>query len=125
MLLSKNIFPLYTRESPTKLFSKNYFSPSFDQYKIIPSFENEKRTRKNITCLSSFFSSPNDQYLSLKAVTNAPSITMDDEKEIISQKSNNGIGIVEFFEGKSILVTGGTGFLAKGTCNFINLFNNM
>ncbi|KAL3327568.1 hypothetical protein AABB24_035310 [Solanum stoloniferum] len=38
---------------------------------------------------------------------------MDDEKEIISQKANNGIGIVEFFEGKNILVTGGTGFLAK------------
>ncbi|MCD7467294.1 hypothetical protein HAX54_004634 [Datura stramonium] len=28
-------------------------------------------------------------------------------------KANNGIGIVEFFEGKNILVTGATGFLAK------------
>ncbi|MCD7467288.1 hypothetical protein HAX54_004628 [Datura stramonium] len=41
---------------------------------------------------------------------------MEDEKEIIitHQKPNiNGIGIVEFFEGKNILVTGATGFLAK------------
>ncbi|XP_015161535.1 fatty acyl-CoA reductase 2-like [Solanum tuberosum] len=38
---------------------------------------------------------------------------LEDEKEIISQKTNNGIGIFEFFEGKNILVTGGTGFLAK------------
>ncbi|CAN4117272.1 unnamed protein product [Withania somnifera] len=39
---------------------------------------------------------------------------MEDEKEIIiAQKANNGIGIVEFFEGKNILVTGATGFLAK------------
>ncbi|PHT71588.1 hypothetical protein T459_22373 [Capsicum annuum] len=38
---------------------------------------------------------------------------MENEKEIISQKSNNGIGIVNFFEGKNILVTGATGFLAK------------
>ncbi|KAG5584068.1 hypothetical protein H5410_044502 [Solanum commersonii] len=113
MLLSKNTFPLYTRESPTKLFSKNILSSSFDKYKIVPSFKNEKRSMKNITCLSSFFSSPNDQHFSLKTFTNAPSIIMDDEKEIISQKANNGIGIVEFFEGKNILVTGGTGFLAK------------
>ncbi|KAK4730759.1 hypothetical protein R3W88_023747 [Solanum pinnatisectum] len=113
MLLSKNTFPLYIRESPTKLFSKNIFSSSFDKYKIVPSFKNEKRSMKNLTCLSSFLSSPNDQHFSLKAFTNAPSIIMDDEKEIISQKANNGIGIVEFFEGKNILVTGGTGFLAK------------
>ncbi|KAH0634706.1 hypothetical protein KY284_037492 [Solanum tuberosum] len=39
---------------------------------------------------------------------------MEDEKEIIiAQKGSNGIGIVDFFEGKNILVTGGTGFLAK------------
>ncbi|XP_015086761.1 fatty acyl-CoA reductase 2-like [Solanum pennellii] len=109
MLLSKNTFPLYTRESPTKLFSKNNFSSSFDKYKIVPSFKYEKRSMKNIT----FFSSPNNQHFSLKVVTNAPSIIMDDEKEIISQNANDGIGIVEFFEGKNILVTGGTGFLAK------------
>ncbi|XP_010325917.1 fatty acyl-CoA reductase 2, chloroplastic-like isoform X2 [Solanum lycopersicum] len=109
MLLSKNNFPLYTRESPTKLFSKNNFSSSFDKYKIVPSFKYEKRSMKNIT----IFSSPNNQHFSLKVVTNAPSIIMDDEKEIISQNANNGIGIVEFFEGKNILVTGGTGFLAK------------
>ncbi|XP_055811608.1 fatty acyl-CoA reductase 2, chloroplastic-like [Solanum dulcamara] len=114
MLLSKSIFPLYTRESPTNIFSKKYFPSNFDQYKIVPSFENEKRNRKTFTCLSSFFSSPNDQDFSLKALTSAPStITMDDEKEILSQKSSNGIGIVEFFEGKNIIVTGGTGFLAK------------
>ncbi|KAJ8537647.1 hypothetical protein K7X08_014187 [Anisodus acutangulus] len=46
-------------------------------------------------------------------VVSFEAITMEDEKEIIAQKANNGIGIVEFFEGKNILVTGATGFLAK------------
>ncbi|KAM3341392.1 fatty acyl-CoA reductase 2, chloroplastic-like [Capsicum galapagoense] len=112
MLLFKNIFAFNKMESQTKLFSKNYFSPKFDQYKI-PSFERYEKRKRKITCLSSFFSSPNDQHFSLKAITNVEAIIMENEKEIISQKSNNGIGIIEFFEGKNILVTGATGFLAK------------
>ncbi|XP_060206142.1 fatty acyl-CoA reductase 2, chloroplastic-like [Lycium barbarum] len=108
MLLFKNIFPLNTRE-PTKLFSKNYISPGFD-YKI-STFLNEKRIAK--ICSSSFFSSPHEQHVSIKAVTNVATITMEDKKEIIAQKANNGIGILEFYEGKNILVTGATGFLAK------------
>ncbi|XP_060206141.1 fatty acyl-CoA reductase 2, chloroplastic-like [Lycium barbarum] len=110
MLLFKNIYPLNAGD-PTKLCSKNYLSPSFDQYKI-SSFDNEKITRK-ITCLSSSFSSPHDQYFPLKAVTDAAAITMEDERVIIAQKANNGVGIIAFFEGKNILVTGATGFLAK------------
>ncbi|KAK4343159.1 hypothetical protein RND71_038975 [Anisodus tanguticus] len=38
---------------------------------------------------------------------------MENEIEIIAQKANNGIGIIEFFDEKNILVTGATGFLAK------------
>lgn len=56
------------------------------------------------------------QYSQLKATTNVATITMEDEKaKLISQKTNSGIGIVEFFEGKNIFVTGATGFLGKGT----------
>lgn len=57
------------------------------------------------------------RYFQLKAITNDEA---EDEKQIIiSQKGNNGIGIIDFFEGKNIFVTGGTGFLAKGTLNNI------
>ncbi|XP_059306065.1 fatty acyl-CoA reductase 2, chloroplastic-like [Lycium ferocissimum] len=114
MLLFKNLFSLNTRE-PTKLFSKNHLSPVFD-FKI-SSLENEKRARrtKSLKCenVVNSYSSPHDQHFSLKAVTDDAAITMEDEREIIAQKANNGIGINEFFEGKNILVTGATGFLAK------------
>ncbi|XP_070008771.1 fatty acyl-CoA reductase 2, chloroplastic-like [Nicotiana sylvestris] len=90
MLFSKNLFSLNTRKQ-TKLFSKNPHFASFE-YKF-SSFESDKKSA-NKTCYlnchygkSSLSSSPN--------------------------KASNGIGIVEFFEGKNLLVTGATGFLAK------------
>ncbi|KAG5584056.1 hypothetical protein H5410_044490, partial [Solanum commersonii] len=94
MLLSKNIFSLNTRElSPTKLFSKKYFSCRFEYSNNISSFENHKIARTKLFCMKS----ENVVHHQLK----------------IMHGNDNGIGIVEFFEGKKILVTGATGFLAK------------
>ncbi|KAM3324966.1 fatty acyl-CoA reductase 2, chloroplastic [Capsicum chacoense] len=97
MLLFKNIFPLNTREHTYNLFSQNH--------------GNHKKSRKNLCYMK--YENFEKKYYQPKVVTNVEAITMENEKEIISQKSNNGIGIVNFFEGKNILVTGATGFLAK------------
>lgn len=59
----------------------------------------------------------NPQKCLLKAVTDVAAISMEKNEVLNTPKSSNGIGIVEFFEGKNVLVTGATGFLAKG--NFI------
>ncbi|WMV44484.1 hypothetical protein MTR67_037869 [Solanum verrucosum] len=94
MLLSTNIFSLNTRElSPTKLFSKKHFSSRFEYSNNISSFENHKIARKKLFCMKS----ENVGHHQLK----------------IMHGNDNGIGIVDFFEGKNILVTGATGFLAK------------
>ncbi|CAN4117270.1 unnamed protein product [Withania somnifera] len=107
MLLFKNIISLNTRESIYNLSSQNYVSTIFENSNNFSSFGNCKKSRKNLC-----YKKKDSQ---LKVVTNiVEAITMEDEKEIIiAQKANNGIGIVEFFEGKNILVTGATGFLAK------------
>ncbi|KAK4730749.1 hypothetical protein R3W88_023737 [Solanum pinnatisectum] len=94
MLLSKNIFSLNTRElSPAKLFSKKYFSSRFEYSNNISSFENHKIARKKLFCMKS----ENVGHHQLK----------------VMHGNDNVIGIVVFFEGKNILVTGATGFLAK------------
>ncbi|KAM3217763.1 fatty acyl-CoA reductase 2, chloroplastic [Capsicum annuum] len=97
MLLFKNISPLNTREHTYNLFSQNH--------------GNHKKSRKNLCYMK--YENFEKKYYQPKVVTNVEAITMENEREIISQKSNNGIGIVNFFEGKNILVTGATGFLAK------------
>ncbi|XP_049408545.1 fatty acyl-CoA reductase 2, chloroplastic-like [Solanum stenotomum] len=114
MLLLTNIFPINTRKHTYNLFSQNHVSTMFKYSNNFSSFENQKRSRKKLCYMKSEKIGHHQQYCQLKAITNVAATTMEDEKEIIiAQKGNNGIGIVDFFEGKNILVTGGTGFLAK------------
>nr|XP_016440026.1 PREDICTED: fatty acyl-CoA reductase 2-like [Nicotiana tabacum] len=111
MLRFKNIFPLYTRELPTKLFSENHDSTIF-KYNI-SSLENHKKARKRFCCMKSE-NLGNPQKCLLKAVTDVEAITMEENIEVLNTpKSSDGIGIVDFFGGKNVLVTGATGFLAK------------
>lgn len=99
MLLFKNIFSLNTRQSTYNLFSQNHGSPIFEYSKNNSSFENHKIARKKLFCIKSEIVVHHQQYShQLKPM----------------HGNSNGIGIVEFFEGKNVLVTGATGFLAKG-----------
>uniref|UniRef100_A0A3Q7HXG0 Fatty acyl-CoA reductase n=1 Tax=Solanum lycopersicum TaxID=4081 RepID=A0A3Q7HXG0_SOLLC len=112
MLLIKNIFPIDTRGHTHNLFSQNHVSTMLKYNNNFSSFENHKRRRKKSCYImkSQKIEHPR-RYFQLKAITNDEA---EDEKQIIiSQKGNNGIGIIDFFEGKNIFVTGGTGFLAK------------
>ncbi|KAG5601378.1 hypothetical protein H5410_032748 [Solanum commersonii] len=70
----------------------------FEYTKNISSFENHKRARKKLVNMKSENIGHVKQYSQLKAT---------------QFQHGNGIGIVEFFEGKNILVTGATRFLAK------------
>ncbi|KAM3233310.1 hypothetical protein P3L10_018669 [Capsicum annuum] len=98
MLLLKNIFSFNTTKPTYNLFSQNHGSSIIEYSKNISSFENYKRGRKKIFSMKSEHGALHQQYSQLKTM---------------QFQHGNGIGIVEFFEGKNILVTGATGFLAK------------
>lgn len=98
----QNLFPLNsTIRVPTiKLFSSKFNSCS----------KNEKIISKKISHLMLGI----DHHVPSR-VSSSFVKALGDQGDVID---TNGIGIVEFFEAKSLLVTGATGFLAKG--NFTN-----
>lgn len=104
MLLFKNIFSL-TRQPTNNLFSQSHGS-SFEYRKNVSSFENQKRARKKFVYMKSENIGHHQQYSQLKAM---------------QFQHGNGIGIVKLLEGKNILITGATGFLAKGIIYTYNI----
>ena len=64
---------------------------------------------------SALYSSPNNRKNGGITEKNSVSVT----KSQLSPKVHEGLGIIEYFSGKKLLITGATGFLAKGTfCYF-------
>ncbi|XP_055811632.1 fatty acyl-CoA reductase 2, chloroplastic-like [Solanum dulcamara] len=98
MLHLQNIFSLNTRVPTTKLFSENstHFSSKFS-YKI-----RSNKTSDHLTLGIDHGIGPSNSS-SIKALG-------DHHGDVLAK---NGIGIVDFFEAKNLLVTGATGFLAK------------
>lgn len=106
MLHLQNLFSFNTRVPINKLFFENntHFSSNFS-YKI----------RSNNTSHLTFGI---DHGIDLSS-SNFIKALSDHQGDVLAK---NEIGIIDFFEAKNLLVTGATGFLAKG--NFNNVRNS-